>query len=436
MPACIASNGPDCTPTQPAAQQCCNETKERLVPDDCATKLIGIKSNKQARKEHQAKPGSAPLVGYRSAATGLSQPTGVPVPSVETLEDLQTACLDCCPSHNHGFLNLAVRPVLVAREVLGGEGSRDSPAALLLQHQRTELRTEVTHLPPELPPRIPDNPVLALLLVSAPSNNGDDMIDSAAGIGGDATGVLQKRHSVNSARDRASVEDLLLHRCSARDGAVVGDRSIRIAAQRSTEALRGKGRASPRDILGLASPICVGAEALLALGRACHVRIGSVIGDPCTSLLRNAVQPLVRPIHRATMAAANVATIQYVLHGQGDLDALAFARDLDAVTQGRHAAVGPAGAAILRNVLVQGLRAVVLSIHVAPIVLRRERLVRKQLVRRHRRGIAAPDHAGLLSLLPIPQRAPELDGHSRRLNAEGKSEGLGDRHGVSAERRD
>ena len=97
----------------------------------------------------------------------------------------------------------------------------------------------------------------------------------------------------------------------------------------------------------------MGAEAGLGVSRASHVRVLRVVRDVAVL-----VDPLVGRQVRAAVARAGHlrAAVQDVLHGQVDIGGRALARDLDAVGQRGHGAVRPAGAAVLRDVLVQHLR--------------------------------------------------------------------------------
>ena len=88
------------------------------------------------------------------------------------------------------------------------------------------------------------------------------------------------------------------------------------------------------------------AETLRTLRGARKVWVGRLVRDARARALRDLVQPLVRAVDRAAVARADVAAVQDVLDGDVDVDALAFARDLDAVAEGRDGAVRPTRAAV------------------------------------------------------------------------------------------
>jgi len=127
------------------------------------------------------------------------------------------------------------------------------------------------------------------------------------------------------------------------------------------------------------------------------------------------------------VATAHVSAIQDVLHRQVNLNAFALLSNFDAVTEGRHTAMCPARATILRNVLVQGLGAIALAVDVAPIVAGWEDGFSQCLVRGRLSCISAPDDTGCLILLLVPDQAMELNSRHCWHNA-GKQESLGKSH--------
>jgi len=84
------------------------------------------------------------------------------------------------------------------------------------------------------------------------------------------------------------------------------------------------------------------------------------------------VEPLVRAVDRAAVARADVAAVEDVLHREVDIDPASLAGDLDTVAERRDRAVGPARTAVLGDVLVQALGAVVDAIVVTPGEVSRE----------------------------------------------------------------
>ena len=240
-------------------------------------------------------------------------------------------------------LGLAVIATFVAREVDSGERVNGCPRALLLDHEGTELHAHVAHLAPELAPAVADVPVvLAADLVETPASDRDDVVHTLSRHGRDAARVLEDWSGVNATTDWATRQNFLLHGVGAGDGAVFGDGGVRVLAEAEALALWWEGGARAGDVDGGAVPLAGGAEAFGGLGGAGHVRVGGFVADAGAGRLRDLVKPLVRAIDGAAVARADVTAVQDVLDGDVDVDALAFAGDLDAVTEGGDGAVGPA----------------------------------------------------------------------------------------------
>ena len=127
---------------------------------------------------------------------------------------------------------------------------------------------------------------------------------------------------------------------------MIHDRRIRVLGEPGALAagLR-ESRARLGNVLGRARPVSMRADAVLGLRRAGEVRVLRLVRDACARP-RELVNPLVRAIDAPAVARANVATVEHVLHRQIDVDALALARNLDAVAQGRDGAVRPARTAV------------------------------------------------------------------------------------------
>ena len=78
------------------------------------------------------------------------------------------------------------------------------------------------------------------------------------------------------------------------------------------------------------------------------------------------MHPVVWADDGPTVAGSDAATVQDVLDGKVDVDAIRSTGDLDTVAKGRYGPVGPATPAVLWDVLVAGHRAVVFPVFVAP----------------------------------------------------------------------
>ena len=86
------------------------------------------------------------------------------------------------------------------------------------------------------------------------------------------------------------------------------------------------------------------------------------------------VNPLVGRVRVATVARAGVTAVNHDLDGRNYIAAEALGSDLDAVGKARHGGVGPAGSAVLRNVLVEVCRDEGLAIdipHHSSVMIRR-----------------------------------------------------------------
>merc|ERR1740130_967624 len=317
-------------------------------------------------------------------------------------------------------LSLAVGAILVAGEVErgtrhlgrrtrsrshGGERPGHGPGALLLELERvvTLGHANVAHLTPVLAPRVTNDPVLAGVGVVSPADHRDDVVNPGALLGVNSPGVLEDRRGIDTARDRATVVDLLGHGGGAGDRSVLGDGSVGVRGEACAEAVVGdEGGAGAGDVLGRARPVHVGADASGRLARARQVRVRGLVGDATPRGLGEGMQPLVWPVDRAAVARSDAAAVENVLHREVDVDALRVARDLDPISQRRDGAVVPAGAAVLRDVLVAAHREIVHTVLVAP----RERLgqldVGEHLVGGVDGRVAAPHHARLLRLRLAP----------------------------------
>mmetsp|Transcript_25036 Transcript_25036/g.62779 ORF Transcript_25036/g.62779 Transcript_25036/m.62779 type:complete len:323 (-) Transcript_25036:82-1050(-) len=306
---------------------------------------------------------------------------------------------------------------------------RYCPSTRLLEAQRLPagLHAHVALLAPVFTPRVPNDPIHSFLWVGPPTDNRDDVVCEERKPLGDARGVVEDRARIDAAGDRASVEDLLHHCILPRNRTVVGDRRIRVARKACT--WRAEVATCPCDILGFAMGVHLPAEALATLRRACQVRLRCEVRDARAGFAQ-LVDPLVGAIDAAAMARACVSAIQHVLNRQHDVSPLGLARNLDAICESGGRAPRPARPAVLRNVLVHRLRAIVHPILVAP----REALrvstirLREVVMRGVLRGIPSPHDSHCLHLLPRQQLAAML--RRRGLRDEHGSGGGGSAYGA------
>mmetsp|Transcript_38445 Transcript_38445/g.57585 ORF Transcript_38445/g.57585 Transcript_38445/m.57585 type:complete len:201 (-) Transcript_38445:635-1237(-) len=193
---------------------------------------------------------------------------------------------------NNLLLNLrglAVVAALMAVDLVVLLGSSvvldDSPGALVLDQQGALGDTDIAHLAPELTPGVADNPVHAISLVLTPADNGDDVINTGTLALGDAALIVQKRRSIDSARDGASVVDFLHHGIGTADGAVVRDGDVGVLGEAGARtSLLGEAAASSGHVQGRAGGVDMGAEAFLRVRGAGKVRLRSLVGDAAALL--------------------------------------------------------------------------------------------------------------------------------------------------------
>ena len=229
---------------------------------------------------------------------------------------------------------------------------------------------DVAHLSPVLSPAVAHNPVLALGRVRAPTDNGHNVVDFLVGVVGDARLIIEDGLSADAASDGAACVNFLGHVVGAVDGTVLRNSGVGVLGKSDALAAgRGKSGASASDVLSGAGEVGVCAESLSALGRAGQVRVRGLVADTRSGLLADRVDPLVRADDGSTVAATHSSAVQDVLHRQVDVNSGGIACNLDAVAKSGHRAVGPARAAVLREVLVAAHGAEVLAVQIAPVVL-------------------------------------------------------------------
>lgn len=311
---------------------------------------------------------------------------------------------------------LAVVPTLVAMDLVvflrRSVIHHNCPGALVLDMQRTFRYPDIPHLAPELSPGVADVPVEALLRVCAPANDRDGMVDARALRRDDPRLIVQEWARINATSNGAAYIDLLHHRVLARDGTVLEDGGIRVPLQACAwPTLLREAPARARNVNRLASGVDVLAKTLLGIRAARQVGLGCLVTDTGT-FLGNTVEPLVGPINGTPVAGADTSTIHQVLDRWGDVHTLSTTSDLDPVSERRHRAVGPAGTAVLGDVLIPGDRAIIHTSCVAPRERCREVLgLPKQIM--GVRGVPTPHNTQGLCLFLAQDLAAALFGSGR-----------------------
>merc|ERR1719313_579005 len=305
-------------------------------------------------------------------------------------------------SDNHSLLGLAIVTSLMAVDLVVllccCVAARDSPGALGLNLERSEGNPDVTHLTPVLTPRVTHNPVaLVGFLVLSPTNNRNDMVNASASIRDNALLEVEEWHSIDSTGNWASVVDFLHHGILAGDGAIVRNGDVRVAAEASAATtFLVKAATSSGNVQRIAGEVGVRAEAFLGLRGAGEVWVGSLVAHTSACLLRDLMDPLVCTVNGSSMARANTSTVEDMLDGKVDIDALGPTGNLDTISKGGDCSMSPARATVLRNVLVTAHCAIALAILVAPGELSWVRLWCTQHdVRRVLRAVSTPHNSQL-----------------------------------------
>ena len=141
-------------------------------------------------------------------------------------------------------------------ELRSGEGSKNSPAALLFKIKGAFGDSNVAHLTPVLTPGVSNDPIESLFGISAPANNGDNMIDTITRLVNDAGLVVKKLGGVNTASDGASGVDFLLHGGLSGDGAVFSNGGVGVFGKSGAgTSFLGEASAGSSNVDGLAGGV-------------------------------------------------------------------------------------------------------------------------------------------------------------------------------------
>lgn len=278
----------------------------------------------------------------------------------------------------------AVASIFVAVDLvvaLGGSEVIDSgPGTFLLEMKGTESDSDVAKLAPVLTPGVANDPVLFRTFL-APTNDRDNMVNRFTSHLGDASGVLKNGCSVNTAADRTTSHNLLLHGISAAYGTILSDGSVGILLKFRAEAAVGReGGASASNVGGGALPVAMGTKAFSGFGAAGHVRVRGLIRNTGTRG-RDLTKPLIDTSNRATMARSNIGTVENVLDGEVNVNSFSSTGNLDTISECRDCTMCPAGATILGKMLIPTHSAVVNTVLIAPVELVRHCSRRKNILR-------------------------------------------------------
>jgi hypothetical protein len=264
--------------------------------------------------------------------------------------------------------------VFTTREVLLSPGSRGSPVAVFFNRKLilSFNKSDVTHLTPELSPRIADDPVFGVSrVVDTPANNGDDVINTGLVRNvSNTTLVVKDRFSVDTTGKGTTGINFLHHGGFTRNTTELSNRSVREGVQ--TDALATVFResgASSASVHGSASPVSVAAETFRGIRRASRIAHAGIIRN-----ITVVVNELVSSSGITTIARTSSVgtTVQDILDRKVDINTSSFTSDLNTISEGRHSTVSPARTAVLRNVLVEGFGSIANSSNVAPIEAGRE----------------------------------------------------------------
>jgi len=258
-----------------------------------------------------------------------------------------------------------------------------------LHIESSEGNLHETHLTPVLTPRVTNDPVVGAIL-NAPADDRDDVVAQERFTSDNAGLVLDEGLRIDTTGDGATGKDFLLHALGtgreAKEGTVLVHSGVGVLLDLGAEAaVLGESVASARDVETSALGVDMAAETLVAIGGACEVRVGGLVGNAASGSGRESVEPLVDTRNGATVAGADTSAVQDVLHREVDIGALGTTSDLDAISQGRDGAMSPAGATVLRKMLVAGHGAVVDTVLVAPGEFLRNGLIANVFMRARRR---------------------------------------------------
>mmetsp|Transcript_14570 Transcript_14570/g.33663 ORF Transcript_14570/g.33663 Transcript_14570/m.33663 type:complete len:204 (+) Transcript_14570:501-1112(+) len=118
------------------------------------------------------------------------------------------------------------------------------------------------------------------------------------------------------------------------------------------------------NVVGLAGGVHVSTKALIGIRRAGHVGHAGIVGNESIVLDEFVGGRVVSTVARTRHFGP---AIQYELDAEINVvPTAALAGNLDPIRQGTQCAVGPAGATVLRQMLIQGVRQITHTIHVAP----------------------------------------------------------------------
>lgn len=219
----------------------------------------------------------------------------------------------------------------------------------------TGINVEVTHLSPVFSPAVANNPVVAASrFIESPSDNRDDVIDRTGFRGiKNTTLVVQKRLSINTTSDRSTSIDLSHHVLHAGHATVFGNGHVR--EEINVDALAtvaGEGGAGTANVFLGAGPVTIRAKTFGGFAGAGSVLLAGVVWD-----VARFMDELVGTQSRSSVAGTSdfVTTVQNVLDGEIDINSLAVTGNLDTIGQSRQSTMGPAGATVLWDVLVQVL---------------------------------------------------------------------------------
>ena len=184
------------------------------------------------------------------------------------------------------------------------------------------------------------------------ADDGNNVVNATSLLVHNAPGVVQSGTSIDAARNGSTVVNLPHHGLLSRHGTVVGNGGVGVVVESSAVASIFRKRAACK--LWRAGCLhCTsyqrGRKSFSRFAGAREVWVGRLVRDS-SARAAYGFEPLVGTEHTSAVARADVAAVQDVLlHEQVDVDAIGFARDLDAVAECGDRSVGPAASAVLRH---------------------------------------------------------------------------------------
>mmetsp|Transcript_12128 Transcript_12128/g.25678 ORF Transcript_12128/g.25678 Transcript_12128/m.25678 type:complete len:367 (-) Transcript_12128:150-1250(-) len=272
----------------------------------------------------------------------------------------------------------AVGAIFVTGIISGREFSRNGKCNFALDSEQilSHFQSHVSHFTPVLTPAVADNPVLCSAVgIGSPSHDGDDVVGRfrVTFFAVDPTSVFHDGFRIDCCGNRTTCVDLghdFVNRCLLVVGVVIDEPVLgyggigKVIQGHTLASHASKGVAGLAGVQSGAGGVDFSAEPIGGLGAAGNVGGAGVVRH-VSGLLNEFIGAGV--VSTVARSGHFCAAVQDKLDAQVDVVALGLAGNLDAVSERRQGSVRPTTPAVLRDVLVEGLRQVALPIDAAPV---------------------------------------------------------------------